>query len=136
MMNKQILIGLFFAAPALIVADNTQAIELAPQMSNENGVKLTASLENTSGDKKTWDFSLALETHVHALSENLEQVSVLVADGRQYQPLAWEGSPPGGHHRKGILRFKAVAPLPGAVELRIQLSGEAAPRRFNWRLKQ
>lgn len=136
MMNKQILIGLFFAAPALIVADNTQAIELAPQVSNENGVKVTASLGNTSGDQKAWDFSVALETHVHALSENLEQVSVLVADGKQYQPLAWEGSPPGGHHRKGILRFKAVAPLPGVVELRIQLSGEATARRFNWRIKQ
>ncbi|MFZ5524263.1 MAG: hypothetical protein ACOY9D_09320 [Pseudomonadota bacterium] len=146
-MRNQFLIGLSFAAIAIyscmgdfgmvhvIAAGNAAEIDYAPQINNERQVKITAILQNIPKDAKTWDSELVLETHTHALSETLENSSVLIADGKQYLPLGWEGSPPGGHHRKGMLRFKAIAPQPASMELQIRLIGEPAPRSFKWRLK-
>ena len=45
------------------------------------------------------------------------------------------GSPPGGHHRSGILRFKGLGAEADAIELRIQRSDEVEPRSFHWKLK-
>jgi len=55
--------------------------------------------------------------------------------GRQYAPLAWDGVPPGGHHREGVLRFKPIAPKPQSIELQITRAGEDAPRSFRWQLE-
>lgn len=58
----------------------------------------------------------------------------LDASGREYAPLAWQGDPPGGHHRKGVLRFKPLAAAT-LVELRISGVGGVATRRFRWELR-
>jgi len=146
-MRKQFLIGMAVAAVAIfsftddfgavniIAISNAVELGYAPQVGNELGVKITATLQNITKDAKTWDFEVSLETHSHALSEVLEKSSALVADGKQYQPLSWEGSPPGGHHRKGVLHFKAIAPQPSSVELQIRLIGDPTPRSFKWQLK-
>lgn len=135
-MSRQFLIGAMLAAFALSPGSAPAAeAGYAPQVSDAEGVKITATLEGTPAQAKTWAIAVSMETHTHPLGEALEAASVLIADGRQYHPLAWEGSPPGGHHRKGTLRFPAISPLPDAVELQIRLSGESAPRSFKWRLK-
>ncbi len=135
-MNKRWLIGTVLPALSLVWAHCAIAGEpaYAPQVSNENGVKITATLQNVAGDAQ-WGIDVVMETHTHPLGESLETASVLIGDGKQYAPLAWEGSPPGGHHRKGTLRFKAISPLPATVELQIRLSGESSPRSFRWRVK-
>jgi hypothetical protein len=51
--------------------------------------------------------------------------------GREYRAIAWEGDPPGGHHRKGILKFEPIKPAPGSVTLKIRRIG-AAERTFSW----
>jgi hypothetical protein len=146
-MRRQFLIGLAFLAVAvffitddfgvvnIIAMSNAAELGYAPQVSNELGIKVTATLQKIPKDAKTWDFEVSLETHTHALSDGLEHSSVLIADGKQYKPLGWEGSPPGGHHRKGVLRFKAVTPEPSSAELQIRLIGEPSPRSFKWHLK-
>ena len=146
-MRNQFLIGLAVAAMAaysftydsgvawIIAASNAAELGYAPQISNERGIKVTATPQKILGEAKTWDFQLVLETHTQDLSDDLAKSAVLIADGRQYMPLGWEGAPPGGHHRKGVLRFKAIAPPPAAVELRIRLAGDASPRSFKWLLK-
>lgn len=145
-MRKQYLIGLAVAAVAafsftndigavnIIAISNAAETGYAPQVSDELGIKITATLQKIPKDAKTWDFEVTMETHTHALSSDMEDTSVLIADGRQYKPLGWEGSPPGGHHRKGILRFPAVTPKPSLVELQIRLIGDLTPRSFKWRL--
>lgn len=146
-MRNQYLIGLAFAAIAayscmgdfkmanVIAISGAAELGYAPQVSNELGIKVTATLQNIPKEAKTWDFEVSLETHKHALSDVMENSSVLIADGKQYKSVGWAGSPPGGHHRKGKLSFNAIAPLPASVELQIRLIGDPTPRSFKWRLK-
>jgi len=146
-MRRQFLIGLAFAAIAaysctddsgvikLIAVSNAAESGYAPQVSNEREIKVTATLQNIPSEAKTWDFELTLETHTKALADDLAKSSVLIADGKQYLPLGWNGAPPGGHHRKGVLHFKAIAPSPAAVELQIRLASDPSPRSFKWRLR-
>lgn len=146
-MRKQLLNGLAFAAIAaysftydsgmagIIAASNAAELVYAPQVSNEREIKVTATLQKIPGEAKTWDFEVVLETHTKALNDDLAKSSVLIADGKQYLPLGWEGAPPGGHHRKGKLRFRAIAPPPASVELQIRLAEEPSSRSFKWLLK-
>ncbi|MBI5658149.1 MAG: hypothetical protein HZC43_01060 [Nitrosomonadales bacterium] len=146
-MRKQFLMGLTVAAIAaysctdnfwgvqVIAASHAGELKYAPQVSNEREIKVTATLQSIPDGAKTWDFEVALETHTKALNDDLAKSSVLVADGKQYLPLGWDGAPPGGHHRKGKLSFKAIVPPPVAVELQIRLAGDTPPRSFKWLLK-
>lgn len=146
-MRKQFLMGLVVAAIAayscidgfgavrIIAAGNAAELGYAPQISNERGVKVAVIRPNILSEAKTWDFQVTLETHTQDLSDDLAKSSLLIADGKQYLPLGWKGAPPGGHHRKGVLRFKAIAPQPRSMELQIRLAGDASPRSFKWLLK-
>ena len=137
-MRNQFLIGLAVAATIVFpYAQDGGGAEkgYAPQVSNEREIKVMATLQTIRNEAKTWDIEVVLETHTKALNDDLTKSSVLIADGKQYLPLVWEGAPPGGHHRKGLLRFKAIAPLPPSLELQIRLAGDAAPRSFNWPLR-
>lgn len=146
-MRNQFLIGLAVAALTaypcavgfmgieLIAASHAAEPGYAPQVSNEREIKVTATLQKIPGNAETWDFELALETHTKALNDDLAKSSVLIADGKQYLPLAWDGAPPGGHHRKGKLSFKAIVPLPASVELQVRLASDPSPRSFKWLLQ-
>ncbi|MCL5979513.1 MAG: hypothetical protein M1488_02265 [Gammaproteobacteria bacterium] len=90
---------------------------------------------NLIASAKTWDFEVTLETHTRPLDEDLAKSSRLIGDGIGYSPTGWEGTLPGGHHRKGLLHFKGISPQPQYVELEIRLRGEPAPRSFRWPLK-
>jgi hypothetical protein len=137
-MRKRFMIGLSFAAIAAyscIAIGNAAESSHGPQVSNERQIKITATLQDIAKDAKTWNVELDMETRTHALSEGMEDAAVLIADGKKYDPVGWQGSPPGGRHRKGLLRFKAIVPQPASVELQIRLIGDPSPRSFKWRLK-
>lgn len=106
-----------------------------PQTSDERGIKVNVLLQYIPAEAKTWDFEVTLGSHTQALNDDLTKSAVLIADGTKYLPLGWEGSPPGGHHRKGLLRFKAVALQAPSIELQIRLAGDTSPRSFKWTLK-
>ncbi|MDO8207380.1 MAG: hypothetical protein Q7T38_06120 [Gallionella sp.] len=114
---------------------NSYAAEITPQTSNERGIKVTATLQAIPADAKTWTFEVTLETHIQPLNDDLARSATLIVDGKQYLPLAWDGAPPGGHHRKGVLRFQATGPQPRSMELQIRLAGDTTPRSFKWSLK-
>ena len=50
------------------------------------------------------------------------------------RPMAWEGDPPGGHHRKGVLVFKPLDPMPATITLDVREVGGVADRTFTWNL--
>lgn len=119
----------------IIPASYAAEIGQAPQISDERGIKVTVHRQNTQNETKSLAFEVVLETHTQDLSDDLTKSSTLIADGKQYMPLNWKGAPPGGHHRKGLLRFKAIDPQPQSMELQIRLTGDPSPRSFKWQLK-
>ena len=97
-------------------------------------VTVTATPRPLTG--ATWEFELSFNTHSSELTDDLVKSASLVVDGRKaYSPLAWQGDPPGGHHRSGVLQFKRITPQPKSIELRITRGGEPKPRVFQWTLK-
>lgn len=121
---------------ALLAAPRAGAAALASQSSDAGGVTVMVKPVELSAGAPAWRFEVSLNTHSAELSDDLARTAKLVdAGGKQHPALAWEGDPPGGHHRKGTLRFEPLRPLPAAVELRMQRPGEAAPRTFRWKLR-
>jgi hypothetical protein len=83
-----------------------------------------------------WKFDVGMNTHSVELDQDMTKIAVLVDDqGRQYQPVGWEGAAPGGHHREGILNFKSISPAPKSVELRILNIANVPVRSFSWQLQ-
>lgn len=145
-MLKQLMTGctlattIFLASVCALMAQGIEASEakkagLAPQISKAHGVTITVTPLSLSNEAKAWDFEITLESHTQALNDDLIGSSVLIVNGKQAIPMSWEGTPPGGHHREGLLRYKPISPAPQSLELRIQRTGEPIPRSFRWRLK-
>jgi hypothetical protein len=121
---------------AAAVAFPATAAELATQKTSDHGVTVAVTPRNLAGDAASWDFMIVLDTHSADLNDDLVKSALLLdGAGGQQAPIAWDGAPPGGHHREGVLRFKSLSPQPQTIELRITRPGESAPRSFRWQLK-
>jgi len=105
------------ALPAQVINEGQVAVEVTP-------VQVAAG--------QPWRFEVQLNTHSVTLDQDMAASAVLLAgDGRELRAERWEGSPPGGHHRSGVLVFAAPDPLPDAVTLKIR--GVGVPERvFAW----
>lgn len=112
----------------------TSSSGLEAQTREGGGVSVTATPQSL-GEGEPWSFKVVFDTHTVELSQDPAQISVLIADGKEYAPLAWEGDPSGGHHREGALKFPAVSPRPKNAELTIKEVG-GADRSFSWTLDQ
>lgn len=126
---------ILIVAAGMIATCDAAELGLVPKTSNAREIKVVVTPRHLLNEAKSWDFEVTLESHTQALNDDLAKSSALIADGKRYAPLAWEGAPPGGHHRNGLLRFKAIVPQPPSVELQIRLAGETTPRSFIWLLK-
>ena len=119
-----------FACPAVTSA----AADLPEQATSVSGVTMKVTPRNVEG--AGWEFEVVFDTHSQELKDDLPQSAVLVIDGGA--PVAatgWQGDPPGGHHRKGVLGFKTSATAPQEIELRLQRPSESESRTFRWRLR-
>lgn len=132
---SRLIVHVSAALAALVLAIfPAAAASLAPQSSSQSGVTLSVAPRDLA--KTLWEFEVSLNTHSQELSDDLVAVSVLIADGgAKRKAKSWQGDPPGGHHRKGVLSFDAVSPAPAKIELQIQRPGEAAPRVLRWQLR-
>ncbi len=120
---------LFFQTGAL------QAAGLETQTNREGSVTVKVTPMNISPGAKTWDFEITLTTHTVSLDQDMGSAALLViGSGRPRPPLTWEGDPPGGHHRKGVLRFQSQPTMPQFVELHLSGIGDVGQRVFRWRL--
>jgi len=103
--------------------------------SNDGPVSVAVTPKGLEEGLATWDFDITLNTHSEELSEDLVAVSELVDNqGKSYKPTSWEGAPPGGHHRQGILKFNPISPKPKSLELNIKNVGGIPERNFKWDL--
>jgi len=125
------------AAPAKAASANAaSAPSLASQSSASGGVTIDVKPIEVSAKAKTWTFQISLNTHNGDLGDDLLRSAYLMdrATKTKLVAIGWQGDAPGGHHRKGVLSFKALTPMPKAIELRIERIGEKAPRLFRWDL--
>jgi len=112
---------------------NTTKNILGTGVNNEDGVEVSITPKSLSDD--SWDFEVILNTHTVDLSYDLVETSVLVGEnGNTYKAQAWEGDPPGGHHREGVLKFNGIDPRQENIELRIKLGDKE--RNFKWIVPQ
>lgn len=117
---------------AMAMWSGADAGNLAPQASSESAVTVKVTPKALQGS--AWEFDVTFDTHTQPLNDDLMKNAMLVlADGTQIAPKSWQADPPGGHHRKGVLRFNAPAQAQAVVELRINRPGEARPRSFKWK---
>ena len=120
---------------AVLYGSGAAAAELAQQSSEAGGLTISVKPADVAPTAATWLFQVGMNTHSVELSDDLQRTATLVdAAGKEQPALGWKGDPPGGHHRSGELRFKALSPRPQALELRIARPGENAPRVFRWKL--
>lgn len=123
-------------AAALLAAGATAVAAPALQPVTSTAASVTVKVTPRTIEGAVWDFDVAFDTHTQELKDDLLRSAVLVAaDGSEVAPLEWKGAPPGGHHRAGTLRFRALAPVPAALVLKIARPGEAQPRIFRWQLR-
>ena len=128
---QELLVCAIFALGAGASAAPTS---LAPLSTSEAAVTVKVTPRSLEG--ATWEFDVVFDTHTQELNDDLVKTAALVAaDGSEIAPLEWKGAPPGGHHRAGVLRFKAPHPAPSVVLLKIARPAEAKPRVFQWKLK-
>jgi len=86
---------------------------------------------------KTAKFEIRMNTHSGDLSQDLVAVCALKDNsGREYRPTGWDGSPPGGHHRSGVLEFPELADGAQSITLVIREVADVPERVFNWSIER
>jgi hypothetical protein len=82
-------------------------------------------------------FEVRMNTHSETLGEDMVAVSSLKDNaGRVYQATAWQGSEPGGHHRKGVLEFPKLEDNTESITLIIRKVANVPERTFEWSLER
>ena len=82
-------------------------------------------------------FEIRMNTHSGDLSQDLVAVCTLKdSSGRDYRPTNWDGSPPGGHHRSGVLEFSKLAEGAESITLVIREVANVPERVFNWSVER
>lgn len=80
-------------------------------------------------------FDVSFETHSVDLAFDVAQIASLTDNmGTTYTPL-WEGSPPGGHHRSGTLRFAPDLSKATSLSLSFRDVAGIPTRVFNWEVQ-
>ena len=118
------ILGLTLGALALLAACGQGSAGNAPA-----GPGLTARTVSAGGVEVTITpiridstgavFEVAFDTHSGDLALDVAKASELQVDGTAWGEASWSGDSPGGHHRKGELRFAAGGPAQGDVRLSI-----------------
>jgi hypothetical protein len=82
-------------------------------------------------------FEIRMNTHSGDLSQDLVAVcSLKDSSGREYRPTSWDGSPPGGHHRSGVLEFPELGDAARSITLVIREVANVPERVFNWSIER
>ncbi len=135
--NTKKIVLLIFAvtvgAVFFIVSQQKPVQVAAYEMKKNEGGEVTVSVTPTtlkSGFPAS--FEIAFETHSVDLAFDVEQIVSLEDEtGIVYTP-HWDGSPPGGHHRSGILRFIPDLTRADTFTLTLKDIADIPTRTFTW----
>ncbi len=104
---------------------------LATKIDTQGGVSFEATPLDFSLDKQV-RFDVKITTHSGSLDFDPKAISTLGDNqGNQYPALGWQGSPPGGHHRSGILLFPKLNSGVKKIKRTIK---DTYIRTFEWNL--
>ncbi len=108
---------------------------LPARTNSEKGVSIDVAPVGFAFDKPA-RFSVALNTHSGSLNFDLTENSFLEDDkGNLHKPTGWDGSPPGGHHRSGVLSFPSVGAGAKHIKITIRNVSGVPERVFEWALR-
>lgn len=125
-----VIVFVLLAVPTMTVA----GVVAGTQTDRSGAVTVKVTPLNMARQAGSWGFEIELSTHTATLDQDMARVAVLIdGKGGAQPPLAWEGDAPGGHHRKGVLRFQPLPDWPEFIELRIRDIGGVGERVFRWR---
>ena len=126
--------SLIILAVAVGLAVNAGAYEM--RSNRENRVRVDVKpVQLTPGQPAR--FEVQMNTHSEALGEDMVAVSSLKDNvGRVYQATAWQGSAPGGHHRKGVLEFPKLVDNTDSITLIIRKVANVPKRTFEWSVER
>ena len=100
--------------------------------SDENGVLFEVTLLDFAPENPL-RFDVKITTHSGSLDFDLTRASFLEDDrDDKYEPLEWQGPPPGGHHLAGVLLFPIIDKEVKKIKLTIQ---DSVLRTFEWDLR-
>lgn len=112
----------------------TETINLLSKTDSRGEVSFEVTPLDFSFNKPV-EFEIRIDTHSGSLDFDMVKVSILEDEkGNKYQPLFFQGSPPGGHHRSGTLVFPKLEILPKKIKLSIKDIVNLPPRVFEWDL--
>lgn len=131
MANKQSTLA---PTPAISPTDQSVSNE-SKEQSEGNVTVIVTPLKLIRGETPV--FQLTFETHSVDLSFDVSAITTLMDDtGILYGVPVWNGSPPGGHHRKGTLSFsQPLAPSIQQVTITLFNIADVPKRTFTWRVK-
>lgn len=111
------------------------AIAFEAKSNNENQVRVDVKpIQLVAG--KPAIFKVRLNTHAVNLDYDMVKICVLRdGQGKEYKAVKWKGSPPGGHHRSGILEFSELEGNPQSVRLVIKGMAGVPERSFDWKVE-
>lgn len=116
-------------------ANNETPKRLEAQTNNQGNVEVKVEPLDVTKSSQNWKFKITLDTHSVELDYDLtKKVTLVDEQGKELKPITWEGAGPGGHHREGTLKFRAVTPRPRLIELKIIGVGGVKERSFKWQL--
>lgn len=120
------------------VQRNSNVIESIAQFEmqevDEGNVSVSVKPEVLQVGKQP-QFTLTFNTHSEELDFDVSKVSMLIDNGENtYSESVWEGSPPGGHHRNGVLTFNQKLKETSNITLVISNVSDIEKREFEWNL--
>ncbi len=117
------------SAPAQQPKDKLETIT-----NSEEGVTIDVTPAYSAG--KPIAFDIVLTTHQGSMDFDMTQNTVLIdSNGNVYNPTAWDGSPPGGHHRSGTLTFPQLKGDASSMKIIVKDVNGVPERIFSWQLK-
>ncbi len=141
------------AAPVAPTASASQAGQFTPAMAAQTAEAANpagaSGFESQSNDENSvtvevtpltisdsgMDVELAFNTHSVDLDFDPTQIIVFRdATGTDIHPISWDGSEPGGHHRRGTLHFDLDSAPQQFIELEVHDVAEVPTRTFRWEL--
>ena len=120
------------ATLVIIMGLALEASAYESKSNRKNSVRVDVKPVQIAPDRSV-KFEVRMSTHSVELDQDIVALSTLKDNnGHKYRPVGWNGSPPGGHHRKGVLEFPVLEGRFNAVTLVIRDIANVPERIFKW----